>query len=543
VPKTHRTSFWFGVPRPAGFLVTTESVSIQPPWSAGSHEKANDHMSLRLALGFWPALAGFLALSLILSGCGGAAAPVTTPVPQGAPQAAQESATPEKADAAPATPIVVLPPDKDRALREELAALLPTPIAPSPKVPPDTEAPIPQEPAATEPARPEAPAAKDSAATTQIPDAGTPIPEATPQPTSPPTATPGLLVGGMVGDQAADIRGIVAWINSEPLSMADLRGKVVLVDFWTYTCINCIRTFPFLKQWNARYEDDGLVIIGVHTPEFKFEEVLENVVQATQDNSIVWPVALDNRYVTWRGYSNRFWPAKYLIDKEGVVRYTHFGEGQYAETEEKIRELLAEIGADLSDDTFALPEDQTVDPVFKSIRFAEVTRELYAGYERGRGDVLYGRGGYVVQKEYYENPDTVITLKAPGDLLPHLIYFNGPWRIGPQSAKHGRASTDYGDYLELVYSARSVNAVLTSESGEPYKVRITIDGEFLTEDNKGADITIGEDGESFILVTEPRMYNILENPSYVQRETLRMSSMSADFGLFAFTFGVYRKSG
>ena len=507
-------------------------------------------MSIRLPLGFWPALAGSLALSLILAGCGGAAVPVTTPAQQAAPEAVQESTAPEKADAAPATPIVVLPFDKDRASREELAALLPTPPAPSSTAPPATEAPTPKEPAgtepvATEPLSLEAPATKDdasSAAATEIPDAGTSIPAATPPPTSPPTATPGLTVGGRVGNQAADIRGIVAWINSEPLSIADLRGKVVLVDFWTYTCINCIRTFPFLKQWNARYEDDGLVIIGVHTPEFAFEKVLENVVQATEENSIVWPVALDNGYITWRGYSNRFWPAKYLIDKDGVVRYTHFGEGQYAETEKKIRELLAEAGANLSDDTFALPKDQTYDPVYLGLRGARLTRELYAGYERGRSDVLYGRGGYVVQREYYENPDTVISLKAPSNLMSDVIYFNGDWRIGPQSAKHGRASTDYEDYLELVYSARSVNAVLTSESGEPYKVRITVNGEFLTEDNKGADITIGEGGESYILVTEPKLYNVLENPSYVQRETLRMSSMSADFGLFAFTFGVYRKS-
>ena len=163
---------------------------------------------------------------------------------------------------------------------------------------------------------------------------------------------------------------------------------MVLVDFWTYTCINCINTYPFLKLWHSRYEDDGLVILGVHSPEFDFEKNLDNVVQATEDNSIAWPVALDNNFVTWRSYSNRFWPAKYLIDKDGVVRYTHFGEGQYAETERKIRELLEETGVDLSGDGLGMPRDQIVDPGFLLTRNAKITRELYAGYDRGRSDIF-----------------------------------------------------------------------------------------------------------------------------------------------------------
>ena len=146
------------------------------------------------------------------------------------------------------------------------------------------------------------------------------------------------------------------------------------------------------------------------------------------------------------------------------------------------------------------------------------------------------------QVDYYRNRDQTADFKLPDYLLPHQIYFNGPWHIGPEHVRHGRASEDYEDSISLVYSARSVNAVLTSESGDPYKVRVTADGAYLTEDTKGADVTIGEDGESYILVTEPKMYNIVENPSYVDGETLVMSSMSPDFGLFAFTFGVYQKA-
>ena len=346
-------------------------------------------------------------------------------------------------------------------------------------------------------------------------------------------------VGGAVGDLAPDFGGIEAWINGGPLTMEDLRGQVVLIDFWTYTCINCIRTFPYLKQWHSRYADDGLVIVGVHTPEFEFEKVYDNVVQATENEALVWPMAQDNEYVTWRRYSNRFWPAKYLIDKDGVVRFTHFGEGGYVETEDVIRGLLAEADSTFLDENLPLPENQALDPGYLITRNAEVTRELYGGYERGEGDLLYGRGGYVRQMEYFENKDQVFDFAISGELEPHNIYFQGPWRVGPESSTHGRATESLEDYLALVYSATSVNAVLTSDSGEPYKVRITANGEYLTEENKGSDIVIGDDGESYLWVTSPTLYNVISNPSYVQRETLEMSSNSSDFGLFAFTFGVY----
>ena len=165
------------------------------------------------------------------------------------------------------------------------------------------------------------------------------------------TANANRKVGGAVGDLAPEFGGIEAWINSGPLTMEELRGSVVLIDFWTYACINCINTFPFLKQMYARYAGDGLVIVGVHSPEFEYEKEYDNVVKATRDDALVWPVAQDNDFVTWRRYNNRYWPSEYLVDKDGVVRYIHFGEGAYAETENVIRELLAEIGADLPKDT------------------------------------------------------------------------------------------------------------------------------------------------------------------------------------------------
>lgn len=343
------------------------------------------------------------------------------------------------------------------------------------------------------------------------------------------------------GPLAAEVEGVAAWINSQPLTIQGLRGRVVLVDFWTYTCVNCIRTFPYLKLWHAQYADDGLVILGVHTPEFDFEKKLDNVVQATRDNGILWPVALDNDYVTWKNYSNRYWPAKYLVDQDGVVRYTHFGEGEYAETEKKIRELLTEAGADLSDDPLTLPSDQSVDPTYLRSRNGEVTRELYAGYQRNQGDSFQGRGGYVGQRQYYQKPDQVAELTIPKELSPHLLYFQGPWFIGEEHVRHARNTDQYADYLALVYSAKSVNAVLTSDSGAQYRVRVTVGGKYLTAENRGGDVTIAPDGESYIMVTGPRLYHIVDHAGYSQRQRLELSSTSDNFGLFAFTFGVYQK--
>ena len=142
-----------------------------------------------------------------------------------------------------------------------------------------------------------------------------------------------------------EFAGLASWINSEPLTLEGLRGNVVLVDFWTYSCINCIRTLPYVKDWHAKYADDGLVIIGVHTPEFSFEKVRENVIEAAARFGLDYPIAQDNDFVTWRAFDNHYWPTKYLIDRDGAIRYTHIGEGAYEETERMIQQLLAEPDA------------------------------------------------------------------------------------------------------------------------------------------------------------------------------------------------------
>lgn len=157
-----------------------------------------------------------------------------------------------------------------------------------------------------------------------------------------------LPVGGLIGNRAPEFQRISGWINSRPLTMAELKGRVVLVDFWTYSCNNCINTMPSLKEWHDKYADKGLVIVGVHSPEFAFEHEYEGVVDSTIKFGLEYPVAQDNEFATWDAYDNRYWPAEYLIDRHGVVRYRHFGEGAYAETENQIRNLLTEAGADLS---------------------------------------------------------------------------------------------------------------------------------------------------------------------------------------------------
>ncbi len=347
-----------------------------------------------------------------------------------------------------------------------------------------------------------------------------------------------------------NVAGIDAWLNTdEALSVEGLvaDGNVVLVDFWTYTCVNCIRTLPFLRDWWSQYEDDGLVILGIHTPEFEFEKDHENVAEALVTHEIGWPVAQDNDMVTWRNFENRFWPAKYLFNSHGEMIYSHFGEGAYGETEQKIRNALVEAGADLSDDPLMLPEDQVRDPAFQASRVGgrgRITRELYAGWERNVGVARSGSHPYVAQfEEYFDSilagGEGLIDVEVPQDLQPDLLYFQGQWSVEPERIRHARETENLEDYLALNYAAKSVNAVLTSDSGEAYRVVVTADGAMLSEENAGADVQWDENGYSYIMVDEPRMYGIIDNPQYLPQSILTMRSDSDDFGLFAFTFGVY----
>ena len=348
----------------------------------------------------------------------------------------------------------------------------------------------------------------------------------------------GVVTGVEPGEMAPEVVGIEHWINSAPLKLSDLKGKVVLVDFWTYTCVNCIRTFPYLKDWHAKYADAGLVILGVHSPEFTFEKKLDNVRNAVEREDLGWPVAMDNDHATWGAFRNRFWPAKYLIDKDGILRYKHFGEGAYGETESKIRGLLEEVGADLARLDSGLPNGDA-DVGASTNLFGRLTRELYGGWQRGYSDSLYGGGGFVAHQEYYQARDQLINYEDPGDHQEGRLYLQGTWHNGRESLKHGRETSVYDDYIALRFSARSVNAVINpgEEDFEPFKVLVTLNGQNFTEPFKGDDVIIEADGRSFLYVDAPRMYSIVQAPEFATYE-LKLSSNSTNFAVFAFTFGV-----
>jgi cytochrome c biogenesis protein CcdA/thiol-disulfide isomerase/thioredoxin len=245
---------------------------------------------------------------------------------------------------------------------------------------------------------------------------------------------------------APDFRGISDWLNTKPLSLASLRGKVVLVDFWTYSCINCLRTLPHLESWDATYRKDGLVIVGVHTPEFAFEHSLDNVRSATRRLGVRYPVALDNDYATWTAYANQYWPAEYLIDRRGHVRRFHPGEGKYSETEQAIRDLLAMPGARLP--KAAAMADNT--PT------ALTTPESYLGYQR----LDRYAGSKIVR-------DRLAGYRLPRSLRLDDLAYGGSWRVEAERIVAGRDGR-----LRLRFHARKVYLVLGGRGA----VHVLVDG-------------------------------------------------------------------
>ncbi len=249
---------------------------------------------------------------------------------------------------------------------------------------------------------------------------------------------------------APEFEGIQGWINSEPLTIESLRGHVVLVDFWTYSCINCLRTLPHLKAWDDAYRDEGLVIVGVHTPEFAFERDPGNVRRAVDEHGIEYPVALDPDFKTWQAWQNRYWPAKYFIDRQGHLRYAHFGEGDYEKSEEVIRQLLAEDGS--GDLVSAAIGDKTPS--------GPQTPESYLGY--GRIDRFVGSRIEPDQEAEYEIPDFVPT---------HGLAYGGRWTVEEERIVAGENAK-----LRLDFVGSSVFLVLGTE-GDAESVEVTLDGQ------------------------------------------------------------------
>ena len=296
------------------------------------------------------------------------------------------------------------------------------------------------------------------------------------------------------GPAAPEFTGIVAWENSAPLTLASLRGKVVLVDFWTYSCINCQRTIPFLRQWWDKYKGDGFVIVGVHSPEFDFEKNLDNVRRAAKDYGVTWPIAVDSNMATWSAYRNNYWPAEYLIDKSGQIRRAHFGEGEYDVTERAIQALLSEGGKPVSKAVASAVPGFTTDS-------GAQTPETYAGSARGDG----------------------------------RIGFFGLWASRPEFAELTATTRPGPDYAEIAYQAKRVYMV-AAPSRDPVTAWVMLDGRDLTPSQAGNAVHFDGSGRSYVVVDHDDLYALVAIQDF-GRHTLRISPQRAGFQLYTFTFG------
>jgi len=293
---------------------------------------------------------------------------------------------------------------------------------------------------------------------------------------------------------APEIVGINNWINSDPLKLADLKGKVVLVDFWTYSCINCQRTLPYLTKWDAKYKDQGLVIIGVHTPEFAFEKDLENVQRAVRVAGINYPVALDNDHGTWNNYNNEYWPAEYFIDKKGEIRFTHFGEGQYDEKEMVIQYLLNEDNADM-----AVGKDLAANQVTDTTDFSKIlSPETYLGSKRSDPSLFKLGGKWEAQDEFIQPSSAVAT-------------------------------------ITINFSASKVNLVMApGKEGVPGKLKLLLNGKQLDESSRGADVAV----DGTVSVGVDRLYNLVDKHlNYGPGELVLQFESDFPTQAYAFTFG------
>jgi thiol-disulfide isomerase/thioredoxin len=311
----------------------------------------------------------------------------------------------------------------------------------------------------------------------------------------------------------------VTWLQGGPLRMADLRGKLVLIDFWDYTCVNCIRTLPYVKEWHRRYADHGLVVVGVHAPEFSFARENGNVLRFVREQGIQYPVVLDNEYAIWQAWANRYWPAKYVVDANGYVRYYHFGEGQYGETEEVLQRLLREVFPQALLPGLMEPVREEDRPGAVCYR---VTPELYLGYARG------APGNPQMQ------PDQAFKYRDPGKHIDGHAYLDGDWLVTAEFA--ARPAGASGESRLLVpYMAKDVNLVIHPPTyGDAATISILQDGAPLRAEDAGEDVVAGET-VSTVKVDVPRMYRLVSNAD-IDRHELTLSTTSDGVALYAFTF-------
>lgn len=321
--------------------------------------------------------------------------------------------------------------------------------------------------------------------------------------------------------KAKDFAKISEYINTKPISLADLKDKVVLVDFWTYSCINCIRTIPHLNEWYDKYSDKGLVIIGIHTPEFDFEKNAENVKSAVQKFGIKYPILQDNDKETWNVYDNRYWPRKYLVDDEGYIRYDHIGEGAYQQTEKVIQALLSERAAHLGIKNINLNDSQNVDGdstlEYQDINFSKIqSPELYFGYQFARTPLGNIEGLKPNQIVFYHIPDN-------SEINSNSIYLKGKWKNNPD---HMELQSNNGSIL-LKYNSKSVNIV----AGGKGNFTVTQDGKLITND---LSKDLSSNGK--FMIDGQRLYNLATNREYGEH-TIEIDVKGKGFQIYTFTFG------
>jgi cytochrome c biogenesis protein CcdA/thiol-disulfide isomerase/thioredoxin len=323
--------------------------------------------------------------------------------------------------------------------------------------------------------------------------------------------------GAAAGPQTIpDLSGAVAWLNSPPLNRDQLKSHVVLVDFWTYSCINCLRSIPFVRAWAERYKDSGLIVLGVHTPEFPFEKDLDNVRRAVAELKISYPVALDNDYKIWKAFNNSYWPTDYLVDATGKIRFHHFGEGKYDESERQIQDLLKERNGQLSITGLVkvaatgaeAPPDSDVE-----------SPETYVGYERA--DSFLSPGGLT--------HDVPHLYSIPKHLELNQWALSGTWTDGPQVANLDSRK----GAIVYRFHARDVHLVLgPAIDGKPVRFRVRIDGQ-APGPNHGVDTDEPGDGK----ITDHRLYQLIRQKNAIEDRTFEIEFLDPGAQVFAFTFG------
>lgn len=310
--------------------------------------------------------------------------------------------------------------------------------------------------------------------------------------------------------------GAVQWLNSPPLSAEALKGKVVLVDFWTYSCINCLRSLPYVKAWAEKYRDQGLVVIGVHAPEFAFERDIDNVKKASRDLGITYPVAIDNDFAIWKGFNNQYWPAHYFIDGQGQIRYHHFGEGKYDESERVIQQLLRENGQQQVDSGMVkVDASGAQQAATQGIR----SPETYLGHDRAQ----HFASPAGIQK------DRTATYSLPGSLKLNDWALNGEWQVNQEEAVLSNA----GGHIAYRFKARDLHLVLgPSADGKPVRFKVSIDGQ---APGAAHGVDINSDGSG--TVHEQRLYQLLRVPGDAAEHTFNIEFLDPGVHAYAFTFG------